>query len=103
MWICSLIMLGVIYCVASNIENERSQSRGPGHSHSLRKDVDRGDNKIHAPGIIQIQPGTKYDGFFDKVAPTANKVSSNLGYVSVNWLFKIEIENEDPRPSRNKT
>lgn len=53
--------------------------------------------------LIQIQPGTKYDGFFDKVAPTANKVSSNLGYVSVNWLFKIEIEDGEPRPSRNKT
>ena len=53
--------------------------------------------------LIQIQPGTKFDGFFLDKAHVMNRVHKNLGYVSVNWLFKIEVENEKPGPSRGKT
>ena len=52
--------------------------------------------------LIQIQPGTKYEGFFIKNSLRANRVSENLGYVSVNWLFKIEIRDGQIRPSRDK-
>tara|TARA_B100000427_G_scaffold323928_1_gene328152 strand:+ start:1505 stop:1786 length:282 start_codon:yes stop_codon:yes gene_type:complete len=45
--------------------------------------------------LIQIQPGTKYEGFFKtKVAPN-NKINDNLGFVTSNWLFKIEVKNEN--------
>ena len=40
--------------------------------------------------LVQIQPGTKHDGFFDKIVARTNRVKDNLGYVSVNWLFKLE-------------
>ncbi len=39
--------------------------------------------------LVQIQPGTKYEFFFkDRVYGTA-KVSDNMGYVSIHWLFKL--------------
>ena len=51
--------------------------------------------------LIQIQPGTKYEGFFTaKVAPR-DKLNENLGYVTTSWLFLFETRNEDPGPSRN--
>jgi len=52
--------------------------------------------------LVQMQPGTKYDGFFDKRA-IRNRVHKNLGYVSIHWLFRIEVKHGDPGPSRNKT
>lgn len=52
--------------------------------------------------LVQLQPGTKYDGFFDK-RDARNRVHKNLGYVSIHWLFKIEVKNGDPGSSRNKT
>tara|TARA_B100000282_G_scaffold296171_1_gene277314 strand:+ start:1596 stop:1880 length:285 start_codon:yes stop_codon:yes gene_type:complete len=44
--------------------------------------------------LVQIQPGTKFDGFFDKMVSSKNRVTGNLGYVSINWLFKLELKNE---------
>ena len=44
--------------------------------------------------IVQIQPGTKYDGFFDQNTRKRNRISSNLGYISINWLFKLELKND---------
>jgi len=52
--------------------------------------------------LVQMQPGTKYDGFFDKRA-AHNRVHKNLGYVSIHWLFKIEVKDGDAGSSRNKT
>tara|TARA_R100000742_G_C4218734_1_gene43100 strand:- start:94 stop:360 length:267 start_codon:yes stop_codon:yes gene_type:complete len=40
--------------------------------------------------LVQIQPGTKFDGFFDRTAIKTNRVSANLGYVSIHWLFRIK-------------
>ena len=40
--------------------------------------------------LVQVQPGTKYDGFFAKRFSQKNKLNDNLGYVSINWLFKVE-------------
>jgi hypothetical protein len=53
--------------------------------------------------LIQIQPGTKFDGFFNKNSLDSNRITQNLGYVSVNWLFKIEIKDGEVRPARDKT
>jgi hypothetical protein len=40
--------------------------------------------------LVQIQPGTKYDGFFRSRASKLNRVGPNLGFISINWLFKME-------------
>ena len=40
--------------------------------------------------LVQIQPGTKYELFFKDRLMSSAKVSDNLGYVSIHWLFKLE-------------
>lgn len=56
---------------------------------------DEQDNKsLHSEkALVQIQPGTKHEGFFSNKVSKKNKINDNLGYVSTNWLFKIEVEN----------
>ena len=44
--------------------------------------------------LVQIQPGTKFDGFFNKMVSSKNRITENLGYVSINWLFKLQLTNE---------
>lgn len=53
--------------------------------------------------LVQMQPGTRYDGFFEKRASKKNKIHKNLGYVSIHWLFKIEVSNGNTGSSRNET
>ncbi len=43
--------------------------------------------------LVQIQPGTQFEGFFKRCSPT-DRVNENLGYISVHWLFKIKEKNE---------
>jgi hypothetical protein len=52
--------------------------------------------------LVQLQPGTKHDGFFNNRA-IHNRIHKNLGYVSIHWLFKLEISDGDTGPSRDKT
>lgn len=51
--------------------------------------------------LVQIQPGTDFDGFFKRTSPE-DRVNDNLGYVSIHWLFKIKETNGDPGSSRDK-
>ena len=44
--------------------------------------------------LVQLQPGTKHDGFFNNRA-IHNRIHKNLGYVSIHWLFKLEISDGD--------
>ena len=53
--------------------------------------------------LIQIQPGTKFEGFFRDKVSVKDRMNENLGYVTTNWLFKIEIKDANFRPSRNTT
>lgn len=53
--------------------------------------------------LVQIQPGTKYEGFFKNRVAKKDSINPNLGYVTTNWLFKIEIKDGNIRPSRNQT
>ena len=46
--------------------------------------------------LVQIQPGTKFEGFFKKKISEKDRINENLGYITTNWLFKIEIKNENP-------
>lgn len=41
--------------------------------------------------LIQIQPGTKYENFFKTKVAKENRINENLGFVTTNWLFKIEV------------
>lgn len=60
------------------------------------------DDLMKEKALVQVQPGTKYEGFFDQHS-SKDKVNSNLGYVSIHWLFKMEIKNANLRPARNST
>ena len=67
------------------------------------KDEDGSYGNRSEKALIQIQPGTKFEGFFrDKVAEK-DRMNENLGYVTTNWLFKVEIKDAKFRSTRNKT
>ena len=51
--------------------------------------------------LVQIQPSTKYDGFFSRVSEE-ERVNDNLGYVLIHWLFKVKERDEGSRSSRSK-
>lgn len=51
--------------------------------------------------LVQMQPGTKFDGFFDRRA-VYNRIHKNLGYVSIHWLFRMEVNDGDAGSSRSK-
>ena len=53
--------------------------------------------------LVQIQPGTKFEQFFKNKVSESNRLNDNLGYVTTNWLFKIEIKDAKFRSSRNET
>jgi hypothetical protein len=53
--------------------------------------------------LIQMQPGTQFENFFENKVSAENRLNDSLGYVTTNWLFKIEVENADVRSSRNTT
>ena len=66
------------------------------------KDEDGAFSARNEKALVQIQPGTKFEGFFQSKVSSHNKVNHNLGYVTTNWLFKIEETSEKFRSSRNK-
>lgn len=39
--------------------------------------------------IVATLPGTRYEFFFRK-SLTAYRISDNIGYVSINWLYKFD-------------
>tara|TARA_R100001443_G_scaffold85909_1_gene92570 strand:- start:55 stop:231 length:177 start_codon:yes stop_codon:yes gene_type:complete len=42
-----------------------------------------------AQGLVQMQPNTEYEFFFKK-SLTRNRITDSMGYVSENWLYKLE-------------
>tara|TARA_B100000282_G_C31718575_1_gene484794 strand:+ start:932 stop:1198 length:267 start_codon:yes stop_codon:yes gene_type:complete len=42
--------------------------------------------------LVKIQPGTKYENFFAKSVSKKDRVNDSLGYVTSNWLFKLEVK-----------
>lgn len=53
--------------------------------------------------LVQIQPGTKFEDFFSSKVSAKDRLNGSLGYVTTNWLFKIEVNNANIRSTRNKT
>jgi len=41
-------------------------------------------------GLVRMQPGTEYETFFKKNVSLKHRICDNIGYVSMNWLFKQE-------------
>ena len=39
---------------------------------------------------VRMQPGTKYEFFFRTKVSKKNRITDSEGYVSSNWLFKLE-------------
>lgn len=66
---------------------------------------DDGDtyNRRNEKALVQIQPGTKFEGFFKTSVSSKDRMNENLGYVTTNWLFKIEVKDAKFRSSRNET
>lgn len=41
--------------------------------------------------LVQMQPNTEYEFFFEKMVSNSNRISPSLGLVSINWLFCLEV------------
>ena len=68
----------------------------------FRKDEDTKEDKRKTKVLVQIQPGTEYEGFF-KRASDSDRVNDNLGYVLIHWLFKVKEKNANTGSTRSKT
>lgn len=53
--------------------------------------------------LVQIQPGTKFANFFKTKVSQKQRVNDSLGWITSNWLYKIEVIDAEIRSSRNKT
>jgi len=53
--------------------------------------------------LVQIQPGTKFENFFKNKVSEKDRINENLGYVTTNWLFRIQIKVAKTRSPRRKT
>lgn len=69
---------------------------------SFREEIMGISDKRRTQALVQIQPGTEFEGFFKRCSK-ADRKNNNLGYVSVHWLFRIEEKSENTRSTRNKT
>lgn len=68
----------------------------------FREEIVGLNDRRRTKAMVQVQPGTEHEGFF-KRSSSADRLSENMGYVSVHWLFKVKIEHANTRPSRNST
>ena len=59
----------------------------------FKQEISSPDGRKKNKALVQIQPGTQFEGFFKRSVIT-DRVNENLGYVSVHWLFKIKEKNE---------
>ena len=69
----------------------------------FKEDSQHKSNSRGEKALVQIQPGTKFEGFFSKSVSSKDRMNDNLGYVTTNWLFKIEIKDAEFRSPRNET
>lgn len=59
---------------------------------SFREEVIGTQNRRKKKALVQIQPGTKFEGFFKRSVLT-DRQNDNLGFVSIHWLFKVKENN----------
>tara|TARA_A100001011_G_scaffold389404_1_gene470849 strand:- start:1389 stop:1700 length:312 start_codon:yes stop_codon:yes gene_type:complete len=60
-------------------------------------------NSRSEKALVQIQPGTKFENFFKNKMSEKDRINENLGYVTTNWLFRIQIKVAKTRSPRRKT
>ena len=65
----------------------------------FREEVVGTNNKRKKKALVQIQPGTEFEGFFKRSIAT-DRINDNLGYVSIHWLFTVKEENGNSRSTR---
>lgn len=58
------------------------------------KDTENLQDPRSERALVQIQPGTKYEDFFKTKVSEKERVNNSLGYITSNWLYKIEILNQ---------
>ena len=58
------------------------------------KDAENLQDPRSERALVQIQPGTKYEDFFKTKVSEKERVNNSLGYITSNWLYKIEILNQ---------
>lgn len=68
----------------------------------FREEILGTNNKRRIKALVQVQPGTEFDGFFKRCS-VSDRVNNNLGYVSVHWLFKVKERYGNTGSSRSKT
>lgn len=67
------------------------------------KSDDLDNNSRAEKALVQIQPGTKFENFFKNKMSEKDRINENLGYVTTNWLFRIQIKVAKTRSPRRKT
>ena len=45
-------------------------------------------------GLVQMQPNSEYESFFRTKVSKKYRINDTMGYVSMNWLFKLEKTRE---------
>ena len=68
---------------------------------AFKEEPGRLDNRTEK-ALIQIQPGTRFEGFFKTKVMPENRLNDDLGFITTNWLFKIEANNGSARFTRDK-
>ena len=68
----------------------------------FRDEIIGTNNKRKRKALVQIQPGTEFEGFF-KRSVSSDRVNDNLGYVSIHWLFTVKEKDGNSRSTRSKT
>lgn len=56
---------------------------------AFRDEVSSPSGNKKERALVQIQPGTQFEGFFKRSTVT-DRINENLGYVSIHWLFRIK-------------
>ena len=60
-------------------------------------DIIEENNGLASPrevALIQMQPGSEYESFFRTKVSKKYRINDTMGYVSINWLFKLEESRE---------
>ena len=61
------------------------------------KEEERGLASPREIALVRMVPGTRHEFFFEKSVSRQNKISASMGYVSTNWLFKVEVSGDNKK------
>lgn len=55
-----------------------------------KEDESKANSTHRELGLVKMVPGTPHEHFFARMVSKQNRISDSLGFVSTNWLFKLE-------------